>query len=629
MAATMMTRIAKPSTALAATAITLLPLALFVAPSAYAQNLASFGVLAGSTVTNTGSTVINGNVGVSPGTAITGFPPGVVTAPYTIHQNDAVAAQAQSDLTTAYNVLAARPTTVDLTGLDLGGRTLGPGVYNFNTSAQLTGILTLDGGGDPNAVFVFNIGSTLTTASASSVVLIGSAKAGNVFFRVGSSATLGTSTAFQGKILALTSITLNTSATIDCGAALARNGAVTLDTNVIKICPVEAITVGGELGGLVGGGVLPLGFQVLTLLTPAELDVALAQISGELGTAVAFAGMQAMDSFLTLLNNPRGPGVVRSTSNDSPGTVSVMGYAPQSRPASGSAFASFDQTANGMTPDPALWEIWAAVYGSYSLTGGDAAAGTHSRSSHNYGIATGFDYRVTENTKVGLGLGAGGTNFALSDNLGSGHGDLFQAALYSRTDFDPAYVATALAYGYHMVSTDRYVTFAGIDHFTAKFAAHSVAGEIEAGYRMGPFTPYAALRGQAYYTPAYSETTVSGSSTFALDYRARTALAARTEIGAMIDWSTGFDDGTTLGLHARAGWAHYFGSDTSVEAGFQALPGSNFTTLGAARAADSLLLSAGAEIGFDNGLALAGSVNGEFAQNAQTYAGTVKLGYKW
>jgi hypothetical protein len=139
----------------------------------------SFGVLAGTTVTNTGSTVINGDVGVSPGSAITGFPPGIVNG--TIHAANAVAGQAQVDNTNAYNVLAGRPITTNLTGQDLGGKTLIAGVYGFNSSAQLTGTLILDGQGNPNSVFIINIGSTLTTASGSSILLINGAQGGNVF----------------------------------------------------------------------------------------------------------------------------------------------------------------------------------------------------------------------------------------------------------------------------------------------------------------------------------------------------------------------------------------------------------------------------------------------------------------
>lgn len=151
----------------------------------------------------------------------------------TTHAGDAVAEQAQSDVTAAYNSLAGMPFTQNLSGVDLGGMTLTPGVYFFSSSAFLTGTLTLDAMGDPNALFVFQTGSTLITASNSSVVTINSADACDVYWQVGSSATLGTDTSFQGNILALTSITLNTRATLLEGRALARNGAVTMDSNTI------------------------------------------------------------------------------------------------------------------------------------------------------------------------------------------------------------------------------------------------------------------------------------------------------------------------------------------------------------------------------------------------------------
>jgi type VI secretion system secreted protein VgrG len=190
----------------------------------------SFAVLGGSTVTNTGSSTIIGDLGVSPGSAVTGFPPGTVTGG--IIQAYAVSTSAQSDVTTAYNNLASQVCTQDLTGQDLGGMTLTSGVYCFSTSAQLTGILTLNAGGNANAVFIFKIGSTLTTASGSSVVVINGGSLCNVFWQVGSSATLGTTTSLVGNILALTSITGNTGASVT-GRTLARNGAVTLDTNSV------------------------------------------------------------------------------------------------------------------------------------------------------------------------------------------------------------------------------------------------------------------------------------------------------------------------------------------------------------------------------------------------------------
>ena len=223
-------------------------LALALASSAQAQAPVSLGtaddfaVLGGSTVTNTGPSVINGDLGVSPGTAVTGFPPGTVNG--TIHAADAVAAQAQSDLTAAYIDAAGRACQVVLTGQDLGGMTLTHGVYCFSTSAQLTGTLTLDAEGDPNAVFIFQIGSTLTTASGSNVRLINGAQSCNVVWQVGSSATLETTTRFRGNILALTSNTATTGATVN-GRLLARNGAVTLDSNTVTRAQCAAGTVGG------------------------------------------------------------------------------------------------------------------------------------------------------------------------------------------------------------------------------------------------------------------------------------------------------------------------------------------------------------------------------------------------
>jgi cysteine-rich repeat protein len=208
----------------------------------------SFAVLGGSTVTNTGSTTVSGDLGVSPGLAITGFPPGLVTNG-TITAGTAATLQAQSDTTIAYDALAAEAPTVELTGQDLGGKTLVPGVYHFSSSAQLTGALTLDALGDPSAVFVFQIGSTLTTASSAAVLVINGGRDCNVFWQVGSSATLGTTTQFKGNVLALTSISLNTGAAIS-GRALARNGAVTMDTNSISTLACT-IAVGDDAG--VGG----------------------------------------------------------------------------------------------------------------------------------------------------------------------------------------------------------------------------------------------------------------------------------------------------------------------------------------------------------------------------------------
>jgi hypothetical protein len=209
-------------------------LAVLVAPASAASPVGlgtatSFAVLGGSTVTNTGPSVISGDLGVSPGTSVTGFPPGTVNNG-TIHSADGVAAQAQSDATTAYNNAAGQTPFTSVTA-DLGGQTLVPGVYRAPTLG-LTGTVTLNGQGDPNAVFIFQAGSTLMTGSSSVVALIGNASACNVFWQVGSSATLGTDSTFVGTVVALTSVTATTRATIS-GRLIARNGAVTLDSNTV------------------------------------------------------------------------------------------------------------------------------------------------------------------------------------------------------------------------------------------------------------------------------------------------------------------------------------------------------------------------------------------------------------
>lgn len=214
-------------TAAALAALLLLPTPGFAQVALGAAG--SYTVLSGSAISNIGATAVRGDLGVSPGSAINGLPVGQPTSG-SIHAGDSMAAQAQSDLGAAYALLAAESATATMSHADLCGTTLGPGVYRFPTAAALSGTLTLDAHGDSSAVFVFQIGTALTTAAGASVVLAGGAQVRHVWWQVGTAATLGIGSAMQGNLLARTSITLGNRASVT-GRVLAQKGSVTMNAN--------------------------------------------------------------------------------------------------------------------------------------------------------------------------------------------------------------------------------------------------------------------------------------------------------------------------------------------------------------------------------------------------------------
>ncbi len=265
---------------------------------------ASFAVLAATTVGNTGNTTINGDLGNSPGATFTGS--ATVTLNGTLHLADVTAANAQTDTTTAYNNAAAQACDVGPTGAtDLAAATLTPGVYCYSSTLANSGILTLDAQGNNNAVWVFKIGSTLTTTAGATMVFINGGQSSNVFWQVTSSATLGANTSLVGNILALTSITLTTGATVS-GRILARTGAVTLDTNSILLPPIigivkSVVTATDPVNGTTFPKAIP-GAEMQYTITATNSGYGIADNNSTVVTDAIPVGMKLCVS--TLCSNP-------------------------------------------------------------------------------------------------------------------------------------------------------------------------------------------------------------------------------------------------------------------------------------------------------------------------------------
>jgi uncharacterized protein with beta-barrel porin domain len=278
------------------------------------------------------------------------------------------------------------------------------------------------------------------------------------------------------------------------------------------------------------------------------------------------------------------------------------------------------------------WSAWGAGYGGAGSYDGDATVGSTNVNASDYGYAAGMTYHVTPTTSYGFALAGGGTNWSLSQNLGSGRGDAFQAGVYGTTHAGPAYLTGALAFANHWFTTNR---IAVGDDLQAKFEGQSYAARGEVGYRYGlpvpgtiiGVTPYAALQVQDFHTPSYSETDLTGGG-FGLTYASQNATDTRSELGARLDNLTVWD-GMPLVWRGRAAWAHDWVSNPSLGAVFQTLPGSNFIVTGAALPANSALTTAAAELHITANWTAIAKFDGEFASRVQTYGGTGTLRYSW
>jgi uncharacterized protein with beta-barrel porin domain len=389
------------------------------------------------------------------------------------------------------------------------------------------------------------------------------------------------------------------------------------------------------------GGALPPAFVGLFGLTGSNLTNALDQLSGEAATGAQKVGFQLTNQFLGLMLDPFVDGRCGIARTDQPPLDRDcetrplgLGFAPEREnmpPAIALAYASVLKGPRVPAPlyEP-RWTAWGGAYGGSNRTSGDIAIiGSHDLSASTVGFAAGLDYHYTPNTVLGFALAGGGTNWSLSQGLGGGKSDAFQAGIYGATKYGPAYLAAAFAFANHWMSTDR---LAVGDHLTAKFDAQSYSGRLEGGYRFATaylgITPYAAIQAQSFRTPGYTETGVIPNG-FALTFNGRDATDTRSELGARFDRVLAVYSNAVLALRARVAWAHDWVSDPTLTPLFQALPGASFIVNGATLPQNSALASAGGELRLANGVTLLAKFDGEFASHSSTYGGTGTFRYRW
>lgn len=370
---------------------------------------------------------------------------------------------------------------------------------------------------------------------------------------------------------------------------------------------------------------IPLAFGALD---PRGLSLA----SGEIATTASQAAFDAQSQFLNTLTDPLAGGY-RNAARPAPSSSSVLGYAStagEGRPQD--VFGALVTKASPMVPAfEARWRTFGTAYGGSTQIGGNAMLGSHDATSRVYGAMGGVSYALNPDAQVGFAFGGGGTTFGLSDGMGSGRSDMFQAGVFAHQGFgDSGYISSAFAYGWHDVHTNRTVSTG--EQLSGAYKAGVISGRLEAGWRIDSrfagVTPYAATQAISYRMPSYLEQGNGAADSFALGYAGRDVTATRSELGLRLDRTTVMGD-ALLTWRGRAAWAHNFDTARNATATFLTLPGSGFLVNGAAMAPDAALVSAGAEISWRNGFALAASFEGEFSNNVTSYTGKGSLRYAW
>ncbi|MET4119727.1 autotransporter-associated beta strand protein [Bradyrhizobium sp. JR1.5] len=379
-------------------------------------------------------------------------------------------------------------------------------------------------------------------------------------------------------------------------------------------------------------GGIPVAFAALT---PAGLTTA----SGELGTGIIQSAINADGQFLNLMLDPTVIG--RSGGFAKAGSVAqfaesddAAAYASM-RPANArerEAYAMATKAPLLVSQPASRWSLWTAGYGGSAQVGGNAPVGSQDLTARAWGGAAGADYRVSVDTLVGFALGGGGLSYSLANAMGSGSADLFQAGVYGRHNFGPAYISAALAYGWHDVTTNRTVAAGGFDQLQGRFKADTFSSRFEGGYRFATqmigLTPYAAAQVTNFNLPNYSEVSLNGGGLFALNYASQSLTDPRSELGLRTDKSYAMQNGV-LTLRGRAAWARDYNPGRAVTALFQTLPGTSFVVNGARVDSDSALVSASAEMKWLSGFSIAGTFDGEFSGNVTSYAGKGVFKYAW
>jgi autotransporter-associated beta strand protein len=561
-------------------------------------------------------------------------------------------------------------TTVNGGTLEVDGSIANTSSVTVNSGGTLSGIGTVDpvttttmsGGtlapGNPsNPAGTLTIAGNLVFQSAASyMTTINAARASNTSVSGGSATLGGASVTIAGgsaivggdkyTILAATggvTGTFNPTVTYlgdpgtlsydgnDVYLTFAHSVGIDLPSQLPPGAPANVVAVANAIDNFLngGGGTLPANVLNLFNLSPTQLQAALSQLDGEASTDAEKGAFELMNQFMGLMLDPFVAGRGGSLNGNG------LGFAPEQQasfpPEIAEAYASVFKAAPASLPSQ-QWTTWGSGFGASSTTNGNAAVGSNNVTASDYGFAGGMDYHVTPSTLFGFALAGAGTNWNLAQGLGGGRSDAFQAGVYTKSYYGPAYVAGALAFANNWFTTDR--TALG-DQLQASFNGQSYGGRFETGYRFGlpatggviGATPYAAIQTQWFHTPTYSETDLSGGG-LGLTYNSMTANDTRSELGARFDDLTALN-GMPLILRTRLAWAHDWVSNPALDAMFQSLPGASFIVNGAKPPADSALVSAGAELHMNANWSLAAKFDGEFASGSETCGGSGTLRYTW